>query len=43
MWGAAPGLREMPSQALLMALAWQNAPAAAARVMIAPPTMIDSL
>ena len=43
MWGAEPGLREIPSQALVMALAWQNAPAAAARVMIAPPTMIESL
>ena len=27
------GLREMPSQAAGMALAWQKAPAAAARVM----------
>jgi len=43
MWGAEPGFREMPSQALEMALAWQKAPAAAARVMTAPPTMMESL
>src|SRR4030042_3507791 len=43
MCGAEPGLREMPSQAELMSLAWQKAPAAAARVMTMPPTMIDSL
>lgn len=35
--GAAPGFREMPSQALDMALAWQNAPMAAAITIIAEP------
>ncbi len=42
-WGAEPGLREIPSHALLIALAWQKAPAAAAKVMIPPPMMIAHL
>ena len=43
MCGAPPGFREIPSQAALMALDWQTAPAMTARVMTAPPTMMDSL
>jgi hypothetical protein len=43
MKGAPPGFLEIPSQALLMDLAWQKAPAAEARVMMAPPTIMESL
>ena len=39
----APGFLEIPSQALLMALAWQKAPAATVRVMMAPPMISDHL
>ena len=38
-----PNFLEMPSQALLMALAWQKAPAATVRVIIAPPMISDHL
>ncbi len=43
MWGAEPGFREIPSQPLEMAFAWQKAPAEAAMAMAAPPTMIAHL
>jgi len=42
-WGPDPGFLEMPSQALLIALAWQNAPTATARVMMPAPRMRDNL
>jgi len=41
--GPDPGFLEMPSQALLTALAWQKAPAEAVRVMIAAPKIRDNL
>jgi hypothetical protein len=41
--GPEAGFLEIPSQAALMALAWQNAPAAEAMAIMAPPTISDSL
>ncbi len=41
--GADPGFLEMPSQALLIDLAWQTAPTDAVRVMTAPPTIRDHM
>lgn len=41
--GAPPGFLEMPSQALDMALAWQNAPMAEASTIIAEPRIRESL
>ncbi len=41
--GPDAGFLEMPSQALLIDLAWQIAPTEAVRVMIAPPTIRDHM
>lgn len=43
MCGAEFGFLEIPSQALLIALAWPKIPAAAARAMTAPPMIKDNL